>query len=262
MTKYLVFNWKMNPASLEQAIELYSSYTTALIKNTLWDAVICPPSVFLSTLSNNSIKCSFGAQNIAKDGCGSSHAFTGEVSAEMVKGLGCEYTLIGHSERRSMLKETNDDVQKKVVIARENNLIPIICVGHVPPEMTTKSDDIDYLVLKEQVISALMPYFDSMSVSSSNITIHFPIIAYEPVWAIGTGKTPSINQIVSVNIAIHGYISDLLGAEFSRNVSILYGGSVNENNIRELSFNLEIDGFLIGGAGLKPESVKQIIELE
>jgi len=247
--KLIAGNWKMNKTLTESKLliqEIKDGFEKIKLKNV--DVVICPPytSLHLASelLKNSNIK--IGAQNVFYKDYG---AYTGEISAPMLKDIGCEYVIIGHSERRQFFNETNYLINLKVKNALQNNLKVILCVGETLDE---RENNIHLKIVDEQLTLGLKEINgDGMK----NV-----IIAYEPVWAIGTGKTATPEQAEEMHKELRISLANLFGEEVSEQTLILYGGSVNENN----SFNLfkmpNIDGGLIGGASLKAESFLKIIQ--
>jgi len=240
MAKNIVLgNWKMN-LNLSQAKELLNEISS--LKNNIHTNVqigLATPSVYLSTaleiLNNASIWV--GSQNVYHEVSG---AFTGENSAEMVKSLGCQFTLIGHSERREYFNETNAQLCKKVDLALGNDLTPVFCCG----ESLEQRKSGEYLKVLEKQLNESLFHLDSSQINKS-------IIAYEPIWAIGTGETASSEQAQEVHANIRSLLTDNYGAEVSNKVSILYGGSCKPSNAVELFSQNDIDGGLIGGASLQ-----------
>ncbi len=184
-----------------------------------------------------------GAQNISTESNG---AFTGEISGEMLAEIGCDFVIVGHSERRTKLAESNDLINKKVFAALKNKLTPIICVGETREE---KEEGKTIRVIKHQVKSALK---DLYSNEISGI-----IIAYEPLWAIGTGAIPTVTDISTVVMIIKSTVSKIFNDE---NVKVIYGGSCNENNVATLETVPNLDGFLIGGACMNIEKFNKIVK--
>jgi len=234
-TPLIAGNWKMN-TTVDEALELVRAMKDELEKIAEVEKVVCPPFVSLAPvkelLSGSAIK--LGAQNLffAEKG-----AYTGEISPLMVADL-CEYVIIGHSERRQYFHETGDVVNKKIVAALQADIIPIMCIGESLEENErekTKS------VVSEQVRAALAGV---KSVSGL-------VIAYEPVWAIGTGKSATGEQAGETIAFIRHNIADLYGEGTAREMRILYGGSVSSANAAEFMQQPEIDGALVGGASLK-----------
>ena len=194
-----------------------------------------------AALADHEIK--IGSQNIALEETG---AFTGEISASMIKDLGCEFSIVGHSERRMLFHETNQMIGQKLIQANNNSVIPILCIGESTEENKSNST---YNVLEQQIIEALK------DVNKLNSLI----IAYEPIWAIGSGKTPNPEEINSV----HEMIKDVVQSRFQKIdlESVLYGGSVNHKNASSLFEQKNIDGALIGGASLDGKEFALIANL-
>lgn len=241
-------NWKMNLTFQEAkslTSELLHELSQAVPKQS--SLILCPPFPYLleviKDVSGNSI-ISVGAQNCANQLSG---AYTGEVSAKMLKSLGVSYVIIGHSERRSIYHETDAIVMEKVKLAIEQELHPVFCCGETLHE---REAGIHFDVIKRQVSSAL---FSLSAADFSKV-----IIAYEPVWAIGTGVTASAAQAQEMHQFIRETIAVQFGKESATNCSILYGGSCNAANAKELFANPDVDGGLIGGASLKAKDFLQI----
>jgi triosephosphate isomerase len=215
--------------------------------NTDVDIVVCPPFTSLSTaaplLKNSHV--ALGAQNLNENPEG---AFTGEISPAMLTSVGCSYVVIGHSERRQYFGETDATVNKKIIAALKNNLIPIVCVGETLSEREANST---LAVVSRQVKAALVniPSADTKKI----------ILAYEPIWAIGTGKTATPAQAQEVHLAIRDILKDQYGSLTSLAIRILYGGSVKPDNMAELMACEDIDGGLVGGASLKADSFAAIV---
>jgi triosephosphate isomerase (TIM) len=246
--KVIAGNWKMN-ADLKETQNLLSKLSSGLSMNNLnCDVIVCPPFTSLfeaySLLKDTNIK--IGAQNMYFE---SSGAYTGEISANMLKSIGCEYVILGHSERRSIFGETDELINKKIKKAIESGLKPIFCVGELLEE---RESGITEKIIEKQIKSGLN------EISSEEMKKL--IIAYEPVWAIGTGKTASPAQAQEVHQFIRNLIDEKYGASISNNIIIQYGGSVNANNASELLFQKDIDGALVGGASLKADSFIGIIQ--
>ena len=239
-------NWKMNKTATEA--KKFADDFKALLPKTKWcDVVVCVPSVDISAAVRafKDSRVAVGAQNLFYEDHG---AYTGEVSAAMLCDLGVKYVIVGHSERRAMFGETDAIVNKKVHAALNAGLNPIICVGESLEQRETGITN-EWIAL--QVKSALYGVpADKMRRC---------IIAYEPIWAIGTGKTATAEQAGEVCSNIRATIRTLYGARVARSVTIQYGGSMNPKNAAELLAQPDIDGGLIGGASLKPEQFVDII---
>lgn len=217
------------------------------IGNTEVEAVICAPFTLLKDLKEatrgTSIK--IGAQNMHFEDQG---AFTGEVSGLMLKEIGVDYVVIGHSERREYFNETDETVNKKLKKAFEHGITPILCVGETLEEReASKTKD----VVKTQVVKDLEGL-------SAELTSKL-VIAYEPIWAIGTGKTASSEEANEVIAYIREVVKELYSEEISEDVRIQYGGSVKPSNVEEIMNQSDIDGALVGGASLKPEDYIELV---
>lgn len=239
-------NWKMNKTPAE-AKELISELKP-LVADASCDVVICVPYIDLFTAleETKGTNIKVGAENChwAESG-----AFTGEVSAKMLKSIGVDYTVIGHSERRQYFGETDETVQKRVRAALDNDITVILCVGET-------------LIQREQGITretvALQTKVALQGVSADEMKKI--IIAYEPVWAIGTGKTATAEQANEVNKAIREVVEQLYSKEIAEATTIQYGGSMNAKNADELVAQPDVDGGLIGGASLKAEDFSIIVK--
>ena len=240
-------NWKMN-TTVQEGISL-AQEVNGLLKNMKanCDVVICVPFTHLvpvnGVIDQNIV--GLGAENCADKVKG---AFTGEVSAQMVASTGANYVIIGHSERRQYYGETNETLIEKTRLALENNLTPIFCVGEVLEERENGTDND---VVKSQV-EALF------SLSAEDFAK--VVIAYEPVWAIGTGKTATSDQAQDMHAHIRNVIAEKYGVELAQEISILYGGSCKPSNAKELFAKPDVDGGLIGGAALEAASFIGIVE--
>ncbi|MFH1837879.1 MAG: triose-phosphate isomerase [Candidatus Kuenenbacteria bacterium] len=246
-----IANWKMNltkKESLELTKNIVKKFKNQIeIKKNKLDIILCPSFVSLSDvqkiLSNSSIK--FGAQNVFWEEKG---AFTGEISASMLKKIGCQYVIIGHSERRQYLKETDEIINEKIKICLKFGLKPILCIG----EKSLKTN-------KPSIVEQLKK--DLKGISQKKI--EKIIIAYEPIWAISTnstGKICSPKRAVEKIKIIRKTISDFFNLAQNQKIKILYGGSVNHANIKSFTDQSDIDGVLVGGASLKINEVVKMIE--
>ena len=233
-------NWKMNNTKKE-TLDFLSSFLPRA-KDLTAEVVICPPFTDLYTavekLKGTNVK--LGAQNMHWEENG---AFTGEVSPLMLKEIPCEYVIIGHSERRQYFAETDETVNNKIKSALKYNLVPIVCVGET---LAQREEGITLDFVMTQVEKALK---DVKPEDAKKI-----VFAYEPIWAIGTGKTASASDAQEVITAIRQKIEKLYTKDVAEEVRILYGGSVKPENIKELMAEADIDGALVGGASLKPDS--------
>lgn len=246
--KIIAGNWKMNNG-INETVNLISDIKKELSGKTVYaDAIICPPFINLETahalLKDSSIK--LGAQNLYFEESG---AFTGEISASMLKSVGCEYVIIGHSERRTIFGESDQVINRKIKIAIKNGLKPIFCIGETLDE---REKDVTFKVIETQITNGLKELSES---ELENL-----IAAYEPVWAIGTGRNATPQQAQEVHQFIRGLISQMYSQNFAENLVIQYGGSVKSDNAKELLSQPDIDGALVGGACLKADSFVKIIE--
>lgn len=241
-------NWKMN-TTLAEGVGLAKDVNEALKGFTPnCDVIIAVPFTHLASVNAviDPAKLGLGAENCADHAKG---AYTGEVSAAMVASTGATYIILGHSERRQYYGETSEILKNKVALALENNLTPIFCIGEVLEERENGT----YLeVVKKQIEDAL---FDMSAADFSKL-----ILAYEPVWAIGTGKTATDDQAEEMHAHIRKVIADKYGKEVAENTSILYGGSCKPSNAPQLFAKPNVDGGLIGGASLDAESFMGIVK--
>jgi len=244
----IVGNWKMN-CTIPEALELVKRLKVMVSDVKGLEIVIAPPFTALSPVSHALIgsNMTLAAQNLFWEEKG---AFTGEISAEMILDAGCDYVIIGHSERRQFFAETDDSVSRKVRAALAGGLIPIVCVGETLAEREAGET---FPVIERQLTNGL----NDVKVSSSEDLV----IAYEPVWAIGTGRTATPSQAQEVHAYIRGLLKNLLG-EAAGDIRVLYGGSVKPENIDELMIEPDIDGALVGGASLKADSFARIVRFK
>jgi len=244
-TPIIAGNWKMNmtPAEAERlVVELIP-----LVKDAACDVVVCPPYVDLALvgklLVGTNIK--LGAQNIHWAPKG---AFTGEVSADMLLAMGVNYAIVGHSERRQYFGETDETVNKRAKAALDANITPIICVGET---LEQREGGVTDTIVSKQTVAALAGFSAEEVVRS--------VVAYEPIWAIGTGKTATSEDANSTIKVIRDAIAGVYGKKVADEVRIQYGGSMNAKNATELMAMPEIDGGLIGGASLKSEDFSKVV---
>lgn len=239
-------NWKMFKTCSE-AVEAASTLSKIVENVSDVDIMIAPPFTALSPVSE-AIKggpVKLAAQNMYWEEEG---AYTGEISAKMILSAGCSHIIIGHSERRQYFGETDETVNKKIRAAIDNGLVPVLCVGETENE---RDEDKTFSVLDKQVKKGLEGFLLEELGSL--------IIAYEPVWAIGTGKTATTDQAQEVHSYIRTMIGDDFGPALAEGLRILYGGSVKPANIKELMAMPDIDGALVGGASLDPETFGNIV---
>lgn len=246
--KVIAGNWKMNKLPNE-AID-FIDRLTPLVKDTKNEVVVCVPytDLFYALLTAQGTNIKIGAQNMHFEEKG---AYTGEVSAQMLKSIGVEYVIIGHSERRQYFNETDETVNKKVKTAFKHELKPIICVGETLEQREAgKAEEI----ITNQTEKALEGLTDEQ--------VQNTIIAYEPIWAIGTGKTATKEDANNTIMEIRKKIAEIYGQNEANGVIIQYGGSVKSSNAKELFEMSDIDGGLVGGASLKSEEFAKIVNYD
>ena len=246
--KVIAGNWKMNmlPNETIQFIEDLAP----LVKNTEHEVILCVPytDLFYALLTAQNTNIKIGAQNMhfAESG-----AYTGEISGKMLKSINVEYVIIGHSERRQYFNETDETVNKKVKAAFENGLKPIVCVGETLEQR--ESGKVEEIITNQTKLA-----LDGLT----NEQVENTIIAYEPIWAIGTGKTATKEDANDAVKAIRKKIAEIYGQNVADGVIIQYGGSVKSSNAKELFSMSDIDGALVGGASLKADEFSKIVGFE
>lgn len=244
--KVIAGNWKMNN-DLSESQNLVSGIINGLGKDDKCDVIVCPPFTFLSEVHTliKDTPVKLGAQNMHYEDSG---AFTGEISNSMLKSVGCEYVILGHSERRTIFGENDEMINKKILKALQSGLKVIFCIGE---SLAQREEGVTYNIIKAQVIKGME------NVSAEDLKNL--IVAYEPIWAIGTGKTASPEQAQEVHSFIRNLIKEIYSAESAENLIIQYGGSVKPENASTLLSQPDIDGALVGGACLKADSFLSII---
>jgi triosephosphate isomerase (TIM) len=240
---FIIANWKCNPQTSEKAHKLFSDIKKSLPKKLRAKIVICPPFIFLPQLVHR--KIAIGAQDcFYKSG-----TYTGEISAVMLKKLGVKYVIIGHSERRA-LKETDSLINQKIRSALGQNLKPVFCVGE---SQADKEKNKTSQKLKKQIQKGLK------GISLKDISK--VIIAYEPIWAIGSGKPCQAEEVMVIKLLIRSYLRELFSKKEAEKVKILYGGSLNSKNALSYTEEAKTDGLLVGGASLKSKEFIAILKL-
>lgn len=244
----IVGNWKMNGARSATS-DLLSTLSASIAEIPDIEMIVFPPYVFLEQVQRELAggEIAWGAQNVYEREDG---AFTGETSTSMLKEFGCSYVIVGHSERRHIMGETNEQVAQKFVLAGKNGIKPILCVGETQKER----EDGKTLDIINQQLSPILNDQDAKQI------LNEAIIAYEPVWAIGTGLTATPEQAQEVHQYIRQVLSNI-NKNLAENVRIIYGGSVKQNNARALFSMPDIDGGLIGGASLNAKEFLEIAKL-
>lgn len=246
--KFIIANWKMNPSNFAEASNILNIAAREIKSLDAIKVIICPPSVYLAKIKPAS-SFELGIQNIFWEDKG---AYTGEISPLMAKNLGVKYAIVGHSERRIFLKEDDEMIGLKVKAALRNNITPVLCVGETLKE---KRQDEASKVIINQLKSALK------DVPKFHIPYSKFIIAYEPIWAIGTGETPTYDEIMSMNLLIKKTILNIYDRETAEKTPILYGGSVDSGNAFDIVEKTGADGLLIGGASINASEFVRIADL-
>ena len=245
-TPLIAGNWKMYKTALE-AGETAATLAQRVADVKTTEVMIAPPFTALEAVYAvvQGTNIALGAQNMHWESEG---AYTGEISPSMIKAVGCRYVIIGHSERRQYFGETDQDVNRKIVSTIKAGMFPVMCIGETEDQ---RESDETFSVLDKQVKIGLEGLF-----SDDLINL---VVAYEPVWAIGTGKTASSDQAQEVHRFLRTRLAEQFDADFAATIRILYGGSVKPANIAELMAMEDIDGALVGGASLDAETFSQIV---
>jgi triosephosphate isomerase (TIM) len=244
--KFIAGNWKMNTTRAE-AVALASAVAAKIGSSSAVDVAVCPPSVYLEAVGQ-AIKNSavgLGAQNCYHEAKG---AFTGEISPQMARDMGCRYVILGHSERRQILKESNQNVNRKALAVLGVELTPIVCVGE---SLDQRQAGQTASVVREQIEGSLAGLSAEQMLKI--------VIAYEPIWAIGTGVVATPEQAEEVHADLRRLLENRYNSEVASAVRIQYGGSVNAENAGSLLSQPNIDGALVGGASLKADSFLAIV---
>ncbi|MEZ4527578.1 MAG: triose-phosphate isomerase [Desulfobacterales bacterium] len=243
---FIAGNWKMFK-TLPEAVETAKKLAELVQDVHDTDIMIAPPFISVTAVGN-AVKGSpvqLGAQNLFWENEG---AYTGEISASMLVSAGCTYVIVGHSERRQYFGETDESANKKIRAALTAGLVPILCVGETETERNAKNT---FSVLDKQIKNGLKDFFSD--------ELEKLVIAYEPVWAIGTGKTATAGQAQEVHEYLRSLVEKVFGISLAKSLRIQYGGSVKPDNIRELMQMPDVDGALVGGASLSAETFSKIV---
>lgn len=245
--RFVAGNWKMH-TTIAEGVSLAKEVAQIIGTNSTVDVAIIPPFTHLTSIKEaiHNSAITLGAQNVATHEQG---AFTGEVSAAMLQSVGAEYVLVGHSERRSIFGETNEMLKNKVDILLKHQLAPIFCCGE---SLEEREGGLHFSIIEKQLNESL---FHISAEQMASVTI-----AYEPVWAIGTGKTASPTEAQEIHAFIRTLLAKKYNAEVAESTRILYGGSVKPSNAAELFSQADIDGGLIGGAALQALDFAGIIQ--
>ena len=247
--KYLIAgNWKMN-LDIDESVKLINALVAIIGDLEGVEVMVAPPFTSLAAAKQaiGDSKIFLGAQNMHWEMSG---AYTGEISCGMLKETGCTHVILGHSERRNIFKETNETIDLKVKTAVRMGLIPVLCIGETLEERET---GMTFEVIKTQLDGSLKNFMVDQNMPYSTI------LAYEPVWAIGTGKTATAEQAQDAHHFIREWIEKNFNTDTANHIRILYGGSVKPDNVSELMSEPDIDGALVGGASLQPDSFGKII---
>ena len=242
-------NWKMHK-TVAEAIELVAGLKRELYDERETEIVVCPPFTALSPIGDilQGSVIHLGAQDLYWEESG---AYTGEISAAMLKDVGCRFVIVGHSERRRLFNEKNEDVNRKILAALSCGLVPIVCIGET---LEKREQGVTDEVLRKQLERSLTKLDESQLLSC--------MIAYEPIWAIGTGLTATPEQAAIAHATIRLWVREQYRVGASQKLRILYGGSVTPQNIKELMAKEDVDGALVGGASLKAEAFSRIIKYD
>ncbi len=246
MKPLIVANWKMNPTNQKEAGRLFNSLKRGLKNVSKAEVVICPPFVYLGGLKIKDLSFKLGAQNCSWQEKG---AFTGEISPHMLKDLGMKYVIVGHSERRKIFQESDQMAAEKLKAVLKLNLIPILCIGETGEQ---RKEGETFKVLEKEIKNGLKGILKSQ--------IGKVVVAYEPIWAIGTKNPCSSDDALTVTLFIRKVISQIFGKKAGKNIKILYGGSANSQNSRDYLKEEGINGLLVGGASLNPKEFLKIIK--
>lgn len=246
--RIIIANWKMNPYTLAEAKELFNLVKKEIKRAENIDLIIAPPVIWLGQLkTSEGDNIKLAAQNMHWEEKG---AFTGEISAEMIKEAGAKAVIIGHSERRQYFGETDEMINAKIITAIRNKLEVIFCIGETLEEKTSEKTQ---EIIKMQIEKALENISPAVF-SNSKI-----IIAYEPVWTIGSGETPSFDDVLSINLLVKKVLANIYSRDAADRIQILYGGSVNSLNAKNFIIKGRMDGLLVGGSSVKINDFMSII---
>lgn len=244
MKKIIIANWKCNPTALKEAEKIFKAVKKSSKNIRKREIVIAPPFVFLPVFKNSASHLCLAGQNCFYQEKG---AFTGEISAKMLKDSGVKYIILGHSERRRIFGETDEMIAEKIKAVLRENLLPVFCLGETKKE---RKDKQTFRVLEKQIKIGLK----KVPLKKINKLI----VAYEPIWAIGTGKPCSVEEALRIILFIRKVIARVFNQKAARNIRVLYGGSINSKN--SSNYLKKIDGLLVGGASLNPEEFLKILK--
>jgi triosephosphate isomerase len=244
-------NWKMN-LDLDEAVSLVNTIADSISDLPGVDVLVAPPFTTISAVKKaiGHAKILLGAQNMHWEMSG---AFTGEISGRMLREIGCTHIILGHSERRMLFSETNEMIDLKMKSAVVLGLIPILCIGETIEQREAGQT---FEVIEDQLAASLKNFRVNKDMPATTV------LAYEPVWAIGTGLTATPEQAQEIHYFIRKWIENNFNAELAQQIRILYGGSVKPDNVKDLMAEADIDGALVGGASLKADSFVQLIRFQ
>jgi triosephosphate isomerase len=244
-------NWKMN-LNLDEAVSLVNAIADSISDLPGVDVLVAPPFTTISAVKKaiGHSKILLGAQNMHWEMSG---AFTGEISGRMLQEIGCTHIILGHSERRMLFSETNEMIDLKMKSAVALDLVPILCIGETIQQREAGQT---FEVIEDQLTASLKNFKVNKDMPSTTV------LAYEPVWAIGTGLTATPEQAQEIHYFIRKWIENNLNPELAQQIRILYGGSVKPDNVSDLMAEADIDGALVGGASLKADSFVQLIRFQ
>lgn len=246
--KIIIANWKMNPSTLAEAKDLFNAVKREAKRIEGVDVIIAPPAIWLGQLKiNEKDDTILAAQNMSWEEKG---ALTGEISPLMIKDAGAKYVILGHSERRIYFGENNEMINAKILSAFKNNLGVIYCVGETARE---KRDEKTQETIEAEIKEGLK------DISQGQVEVNKIIIAYEPVWAIGSGEVPTFDEALSANLLIKKTLAGLYNRNIAEKTPILYGGSVDSRNAKDFIAKGGMDGLLVGGASLKASEFGSIM---
>ncbi len=246
--KFIAGNWKLNPPDLSATLELTRHLKARLAPFSETRIAVCPPFIAIPAVAEllKETRIYVGGQNLYWEEAG---AYTGEISAPMLKSAGCTYVIVGHSERRQYFGETNENVRRKIQAALKHGLKPIVCIGETLEE---REAGVQQDVVREQVEEALREMEEA--------PLGDLVLAYEPVWAIGTGRNATPEQAQEMHRFIRELLTERFSHEFAQTTQILYGGSVKPGNAGDLLGQTDIDGALVGGASLDADAFTAIVQ--
>lgn len=246
MKPLIIANWKCNPATALEAKNLYSAVVEGVKNIKEAETVICPPFIYIESLAGTP-NIEMGAQDCFWEALG---AYTGEISPQMIEDLGCKYVIVGHSERRRYFFETDETVNKKIKALLQTKLIPVFCIGETQKERESGKSEV---IIRNQII------FGLKNIPGAKIANRL-VVAYEPVWAIGSGNPCDVKEAGKTGQLILKVIEEIYNSDVSRKIKVLYGGSVNSKNAGDYIKKGKLRGLLVGGSSLKAEEFVALVK--